>query len=103
MSKFTRIAARHARSAEGFEIKFPGLEKLLYLQPLSSGGKRSVTIPIETLMGAVNCDLFVGETFLHHWDQPHNQEALRAEDRDRIIENVTEALDFLGITYTMSK
>ena len=102
MSKFKRIAPRHAKSADGFEIRFHGLEKLLYIERLPSGEKRCVTVSFETLMAPVSYDLFVGEQFLHHWDPPHSTEALRGEERARVIKNVTEALDFLGSTYTLS-
>ena len=102
MSKFKRLAARHARSTAGFEVKF-GLERLLYLETLHSGERRSVTITFQTLMGRVACDLFVGETFFHHWDPPHNHEAISGEEKERVIKNVTEALDFLGITFTLSR
>jgi len=100
LGAFTKIDKNEAIR---FEVQFPGLEKLLYVETLPSGEKRSVTITIETPTGAVNFDLFVGEAFFHRWDPPHNHDVISGEERDRVIKNISAAFDHLGITFTLSR
>jgi hypothetical protein len=102
MRHFRQKAARHAASDDGIEIKFVGLEKLVYSENAPSGERRSVTVTFETLLGRVNYDLFVNEKWLQHWDSPHQEHAINESERSRIVTNITEALDFLRLTYTLS-
>src|SRR5215212_8681239 len=98
---FIKKGGSAAKSTDGFEVWFKGRDDLIYTEKRRGAEKRKLTIFAEIHLGRVNLVIDARPHLVKHWDPPHDNEAINDEERSRIVKNVTEALDFLGITYVL--
>ncbi len=96
---FVKKAPQHAVSSDGFEVSAPGFNHLLYTEHIPNGGSRSAKVFAELMMGRNTYEIDARPGFLDHWNAPHEGEKIEEADRKRIVKNLKDALDFLGITY----
>jgi hypothetical protein len=89
----------HAISTNGFEVSFRGRDDLAYAEHVSDGTRRTVTVFAQMELGRVDRVISVGRHFPQHYDPPHEQEPIGHDRKEQMIKNITDALDFLGITY----
>jgi hypothetical protein len=52
-------------------------------------------------LGRVNRAISVGRHFPSRYDPPHDGDEIAADRREQIVKNITDALDFLGISYEL--
>jgi len=100
---FKKKGGSHAVNTDGFEVKFYGRDELIYVEHLLGGGHRQVTIYAGLLVGRVNRSIEAGSRWLNHWNPPNHQVAITENERKQIVKNITDALDFLGISYELSQ
>jgi hypothetical protein len=98
---FIKRGESAARSTDGFEIRFKGRDDLVYIENRPKKEKRTLTIFAEIHLGRVNRVIDARPRVVKHWDSPHEEQLIEEEERKRIVKNVTNALDFLGITYEL--
>ena len=98
---FKKKGGSHAISTNGFEVSFRGRVDLVYTEHASDGILRRVTVFAEMEMGRVNRAISVGRHFPQHYDPPHDRDVIGDDRKEQMIKNITDALDFLGITYEL--
>ena len=97
-------AACHAISTDGFEVTFKGRDDLIYIEHLAGGKHRKVTVYAGMLVGGrVHISIEAGPRWLTRWDSPDDGESIAEEERKQIVHNITDALDFLGISYFLTQ
>ncbi len=102
---FKKLGGSHAISAdEGFEVKLLGRDDLIYIEHLPGQECRKLTVYAGMLVGGkVHRSIDVSPRWLQHWDAPNEHELISEQERNQIIKNIVDALQFLGITYYLKK
>lgn len=92
---FERINNKTARSSQGFEVHIPNIHGVIY-----SEGTKTLTIEIEG--GAVKngkVQWLIYSDSLHGWNPPYELEHFTFSDKQRVLQNVIQALKILEMEY----
>lgn len=89
---FTRIDPNTVRSTSGFTVQAVRIHDVKYTE-----AEKSVTISGEILVGDPGYVLYTST--LKRWDPPHNGVMLEGSKRQEIIDNIAQALRFMGVEF----
>ena len=90
----TRINPNTVRSTSGFTVQAIRVHDVRYTE-----ADKSVTIAGEILAGDPGYVLYTST--LKQWDTPDNGVTLEEAKRKEIIDNITEALHFMGVKFVL--
>ena len=90
----TKIGPNAVRSTIGFTVSLVGRSKIVYTE-----GDKTLTVSAEMLVG--NIDFVIYTKLIKSWAAPFSSESIDADEKERIIKNICDAFDFMGITYEL--
>ena len=83
-----------ARSDSGFSIRLKGLHNVEYRE-----GDKLLIAFRERLHGDPSMEL--DSRSIQSWEPPNEGEDISPDEKSRILQNICDALDFLGLTYVI--
>lgn len=87
-----KINEGEVRSDQGFSLRL-GLEHISYKE-----GSYAAAIDITNEQGGRSIKLYPSSVF---WYPPHEMEPMTSEKQNQILDRILEALNFLGVSYTI--
>ncbi len=89
---FTQLGPNSAQSSEGFRVERTGRMELKYTE-----FGRSLVVEVEPGEG-----LAIYRNSITGWNSPNESDVLTDNERQRIIQNIAAALDFLQVRYVLA-